>query len=232
MSDTAHLALVLDGPLQSWGFASRFQRRTTELHPTKSGVIGLICAALGLAKDSPDERTMLPELAKLKMTSISIPKGTTETEPLPVVRLEDFHTVLETRRASGSMNPDPVVTHRQYLADARFGVILSGEQMLLSRVAVALEDPTWGVWLGRKSCLPAEPICRGLFDTQAEAERVLVGDVPIDQFTRTIEVSSLDAGTDSYNDQPASFGTSNSSAGGRVYAVRRVNLIVGKGQGE
>ena len=40
-SDMAYLALLLDAPLQSWGFASRFQRRTTGLHPTKSGVIGL-----------------------------------------------------------------------------------------------------------------------------------------------------------------------------------------------
>jgi len=37
---------MLDAPLQSWGFASRFQRRTTGLHPTKSGVVGLLCAAL------------------------------------------------------------------------------------------------------------------------------------------------------------------------------------------
>ena len=47
-----YLALLLDGPLQSWGFSSRFQRRTTGLHPTKSGVIGMICAAMGLAKGS------------------------------------------------------------------------------------------------------------------------------------------------------------------------------------
>ena len=58
MSDAAYLAILLDGPLQSWGFASRFQRRTTALHPTKSGVIGLISAAMGLAKGSAAERTM------------------------------------------------------------------------------------------------------------------------------------------------------------------------------
>jgi CRISPR system Cascade subunit CasD len=232
MSETAHLALLLDGPLQSWGLSSRFQRRATELYATKSGVVGLICAALGLPKGSVEEREMLPELAKLKMACIHIPrKPPAATETLPVVRLEDFHTVVGTRRASGLMNPDPVVTHRQYLADARFGVILSGEQVLLSRVAAALEDPTWGVWLGRKSCLPAEPICRGLFATQVEAERTLIGIAPIEQFTRVEEVSDWDAGTDSYNDQPESFGTPDASTGRRVYSVRRVNLIVGKVRG-
>ena len=61
-AETAYLALLLDGPLQSWGFASRFQRRTTGLHPTKSGVLGLICAAMGLAKGSREEQRTLPAL--------------------------------------------------------------------------------------------------------------------------------------------------------------------------
>ena len=74
-TETAFLALLLDGPLQSWGFASRFQRRTTGLHPTKSGVVGLICAAMGLAKGSPEEQATLPALAALKMTSIAVPRS-------------------------------------------------------------------------------------------------------------------------------------------------------------
>ena len=45
----------------------------------------------------------------------------TTGSPLPILRLEDYHTVLGTRRASGKMNPDAVVTRREYLLDARFG---------------------------------------------------------------------------------------------------------------
>jgi CRISPR system Cascade subunit CasD len=221
MSETAFLALLLDSPLQSWGFASRFQRRTTGLHPTKSGVIGLICAAMGLAKGSPEEQQALPKLAKLTMISIAMPRD-------DVRRMEDFHTVLNTRRASGKMNDDAVLTRRQYLLEARFGVILAGDRFVLERAAAALLDPIWGVWFGRKSCIPAEPIFRGLFKSHAKAERALIGDAPIDQFTRLEEVATFDAGTDSYNDQPVSFGTSDSSAGGRDYAVRRVNLVVRK----
>ena len=63
MSDTAYLALLLDAPLQSWGFSSRFQRRTTGLHPTKSGVVGLIsAAAVGAStKARRQKRAMLPD---------------------------------------------------------------------------------------------------------------------------------------------------------------------------
>lgn len=229
MSDTACLALLLDGPLQSWGFASRFQRRATGLHPTKSGVIGLICAAMGLAKGSPEERARLPELAALKMISIAIPRNVHEAAgPLPILRLEDYHTVLDTRRASGAMNKDAVVTRRQYLLDARFGVILAGDRFVLERAAAALEDPVWGVWFGRKSCIPAEPIFRDIFNTRPEAERALIGDAPIDQFTRLEEVATFDAGTDSYNDQPVSFGDGTSSGPGqRRFAVRRIAVKPG-----
>ncbi len=83
MSDTAYLALLLDGPLQSWGFASRFQRRTTGLHPTKSGVIGLICAAMGLAKGSPEERATLPELADAEDDQHRHPAHGAEARPWP-----------------------------------------------------------------------------------------------------------------------------------------------------
>jgi len=236
MSDeTAHLALLLDAPLQSWGFESRFQHRTTGLHPTKSGVIGLICAAMGLGKDSPEERATLPKLAALKMISIAIQREqvnrwTGEKSELAVRRLEDFHTVLNTRRASGKMNDDPVVTRRQYLLDARFGVILTGNRLLLQRMATALADPVWGVWFGRKSCIPAEPICRGVFASAAEAEKALIGDAPLESFTTVTDAESFAEGTDSLNDQPVSFGDGTSSGPDkRQFAVRRIRVQPGTG---
>ena len=179
--------------------ASGFQRRTTGLHPTKSGVIGLICAAMGLAKGSDEEHENLPKLRALKMTSITAPRQQTnvwtgEKAEIAPRRLEDFHTVgggydKETRRqfiprkASGGPDKNPTVSHRQYLNDTRFGVILAGDRFVLERAASALQNPIWGVWFGRKSCIPAEPIAPRVFNTRAEAERALIGDTPIDQFT-------------------------------------------------
>jgi len=219
MSSDAYLALLLDAPLQSWGFASRFQRRTTGLHPTKSGVIGLVCAALGIGKGTDAEHATLPQLAALKMTSIAI------TRDYP--RLEDFHTVQNTRRASGKPNNDPVVTRRQFLADAKFGIILAGDRALLERMAEKLRDPVWGVWFGRKSCIPAAPVVRGVFSDLEKAQRELIGNVPLEQFTRVEEVTDFDKGNDSFNDQPLSFGSAGSSSEGRAFSVRRVNLIPG-----
>jgi CRISPR system Cascade subunit CasD len=238
MSDTACLALLLDGPLQSWGFSSRFQRRTTGLHPTKSGVIGLISAAMGLAKGSDEERAMLPELAKLRMSSIAIPRQQTnawtgETTELATRRLEDFHTVgggyhkktqpqFIPRKASGRPCDNPTLSHRQYLNDVRFGVVLAGPRPLLELVRAALQNPIWGVWLGRKSCIPAEPVCRGLFETEPQAQHALIGGRSIEEFSSVSEVDNFAEGTDSISDQPVSFGDGTSSGPDNLIPARPI----------
>lgn len=257
-TDTAHLALLLDAPLQSWGFTSRFQRRTTGLHPTKSGVIGMICAAMGLSKGSAEEAETLPNLAMLRMTSIAIPRQRTspwrdEVERLPVRRLEDYHTVGAaydpadswermhiTRKASSTAEKlvlnvkrgvaVAVVTRRQYLLDARFGVILAGDRSLLGRVSAALQDPVWGVWFGRKNCIPAEPIYRGLHVSSEEAQCALIGELPLEILTvvREVEVGRFGEGTDSLADQPVSFGDGTSSGPDvRQFDVRRIRVQPG-----
>jgi CRISPR system Cascade subunit CasD len=217
---------MLDGPFQSWGFASRFERRTTSLHPTKSGVIGLLCAAMGLAKGSPEESEVLPEFSASLMTSIVIPRKLRSGDGvLLLLRLEDYQTVGDTRRASGKMNPDAVVTRREYLLDARFGVVLEGPRDVLERAAKALNDPVWGVWLGRKNCIPAEPVNRGLFEAREQAVRELIGERSIEEFTYVAEVTDFSEGTDSLNDQPISYGDGTSSGvDTRRFALRRIAL--------
>lgn len=230
---TAHLPLWFDAPLQSWGFASRFQRRATGLFPTKSGVLGLVCASMGLAKGSTAEREALPRLASLSLTVWQFARcAGRKNEPLLVQRLEDFHTVLNTRRASGAMNNDPVITRRQYLLEARFGLRLSGGRDLLEQIAAAVRNPRWGVWLGRKSCLPAAPLCPGgPFATEDEVWKALLcaAALPADtiaaNFAKVEEVSAFTDGNYTINDCPLSFGTADSSGvDGRAFAPRRVKI--------
>ena len=47
----ATLLLRLAAPLQAWGADSKFETRKTAREPTKSGVIGLLAAALGLRRE-------------------------------------------------------------------------------------------------------------------------------------------------------------------------------------
>jgi len=71
-SKTSFLALQLEGPLQSWGFDSQYNRRNTGLMPTKSGIAGMCCAALGLPRGSSKEREFLTMFATVQMTAIAI----------------------------------------------------------------------------------------------------------------------------------------------------------------
>jgi CRISPR system Cascade subunit CasD len=219
-SDLAYLALRLEGPLQSWGFDSQYNRRNTSLMPTKSAIAGMCCAALGLNRGSDDEQVFLASFAKTKMTAIAIPRNGAKKE-LPVRRLQDYHTVQNTRRASGGINKDCVLTHRQYLTDASFGIVLTGERPLLEQISEALKNPVWGLWLGRKTCLPTAPILAGLKDTETDALQLLIGEQPIETFTRQIDVANFADGRDSIPDIPMSFASDQ-----RTFLPRRVRTEV------
>jgi CRISPR system Cascade subunit CasD len=260
MSIECHLPMLLDGPFQSWGHSSRFLRRTTGLYPTKSGVIGLVAAAIGLNKGSEEERQKLRQLRDLQMTVIVLPRAKScLSEPrlgvsqdwLEPRRLEDYHTVAFTRPANAKPTEiaeleakcvKPISpadraseikpTQRQYLLDARFGVILEGNPSVLPEVAAALQNPRWGVWLGRKNCIPATPVfVGGPFEQREEAWRALreKADLPShfrqEHFTQIMETAD---GTESFNDQPVSFGNGqNSGHDSREYTVRRVRVFPG-----
>ncbi len=47
MTDSQAIFLRLEGPLQAWGDTSKFVIRRSMEAPTKSGVLGLICCAVG-----------------------------------------------------------------------------------------------------------------------------------------------------------------------------------------
>ena len=53
------LLLRLAGPMQSWGIQSRFSVRDTGLEPSRSGVVGLLCCALGRTRDEPLDEFLL-----------------------------------------------------------------------------------------------------------------------------------------------------------------------------
>src|SRR5262245_60630235 len=113
------LLLRLSGPMQSWGVQSRFSHRDTGLEPSKSGVLGLACAALGRSRDAS-----LDDLRALRL-------GVRVDREGRIAR--DFHTALEVIKADGS-RPATVVSHRFYLADAVFLAGLEGLETLLEQV--------------------------------------------------------------------------------------------------
>lgn len=142
----ATLLLRLRGPMQSWGTTSRFDERDTQLEPSKSGVLGLICAALGRDRAEP-----VADLAALRM-GVRV-----EREGVP---MRDYQTATGiTVAATGKSDRErTVVSPRYYLSDAVFLVGLEGDRALLQTVHGALAKPVWPLALGRKSFVPSAPV--------------------------------------------------------------------------
>ena len=174
-----HLALYLRAPLQSWGASSKFGDRGTLDAPTRSGLLGLLAAACGIDKnDEVRDREWLARAAKLSVAVLAFRRGD---------RMADYHTVgarydkvdpWQKRMIPTTPDGKPRgtdLTHRDYLADSVFGAVLSGDDALVDEMATGLADPVWGVWLGRKSCIPTEPIFAGVFESEDAARNALAG---------------------------------------------------------
>lgn len=141
----ATLLLRLQGPMQSWGTTSRFDERDTQLEPSKSGVLGLLCAALGRDRSEP-----VDDLARLRM-GVRV-----DREGVP---MRDYQTATGVLTAAGRTDLGrTVVSPRFYLADAAFLVGLEGDGSLLRTLHHAARTPMWPLALGRKSFAPGLPV--------------------------------------------------------------------------
>ena len=211
----AVLLLTLAGPMQAWGSQSRWTTRATDDAPTKSGVIGLLAAARGLRRADP-----LEDLLQLRF-------GVRIDQPGELLR--DFQTA---RTLDGSQSMP--LSYRYYRADARYLVGLEGEHELLSTIAESLRRPVYPLYLGRRSCPPAEPLSPTLREGSLEAalqnepwlaaewwKKKLRGDSIVLEFRIDADGASgelLNQGVTTVRDAPISFNPEN-----RLYGWRSVS---------
>lgn len=212
--DANTLFLRLEGPMQAWGdHQSKFVVRRTAEAPTKSGVIGLLCAALGVERHTAAE-SWIPTLSELRM-GVRVDR--------PGVFWWDYHTVgarLPMRTAEGKTKPGAMLTRREYLCDASFLVALQGDPVHIGELWTALRTPRWTLFLGRKSCPPTRPLWEhppGRFEDLGSAlssvpwaRRLKKDPVPGDvalllEWRSTSEVPHAPADAETWYDVPVTF---------------------------
>jgi CRISPR system Cascade subunit CasD len=206
----ATLLLRLSAPLQAWGTQSNFSHRDTGREPSKSGVIGLLCAALGRPRSEP-----VDDLAALQIGIRVDQEG--------LVR-RDYHTAGKGGyyKVDGGIERKSLMTsERYYLHDARFLVGLQGDSSLLESLQAAVMNPAWFLFLGRKACVPAERVWLpdGLLDVPLlEALQIYPWLGTTDPRPETLRVLIEDpGGSQVRNDQPLAFAT-------RRYLPRRMTM--------
>ncbi len=230
-----HILLWLEAPLQAWGADSRFGRRDTLPFPSRSAILGMLCAALGRGGA---QEAWLAHMQSYKQSIFAYARkdhfGEAERWPL----LCDFHMV-----GSGYDTQDPwqnmlvpktsegkkpvgagtKITYRYYLQDMAFACILEVPAMEAEEIAYALSYPLWDISLGRKCCAPTDFIFRGIF---TEHENALSTAKQLAEDKNRLRLFAVQAGAFpqegdvlTLNDVPLSFGIR------KRYKDRQVTII-------
>lgn len=143
------ILLKLAGPLQSWGTNSHFEYRRTDNYPSKSAIIGMILAAMGIRR-GVDENLII-ELNKFDFALRIDQEGDI---------LEDYH-IVQNRLKEASF----YVTKRYYLEDAVFLAALGSENgAVIAEIEHALKYPHFQPFMGRRSCLVPADFFLGVFE--------------------------------------------------------------------
>lgn len=220
--------LWLEGPLQSWGHDSRFGRRSTLPFPTRSGVLGMLCCALGRGGE---QREWLKSMRPYGQTIAAYARNDASRPAL----LRDFHMVgsgydikdpwedmlvPKTSKGQRPVGTGARITYRHYLQDMAFAcaIELPDEE----DIGEALLSPVWPICLGRKCCVPSDLVWRGEFpsvkDALTKADEI-AKEKDRREIFRVIDGTDDNGETMTLNDVPVAFGPY------KEYASRLVTLI-------
>lgn len=169
MSETSFLVFRLYGPMSAWGDIAVGEVRPVLLHPTKSALVGLLGAALGIRRS--DEKMQ---------SALAASYGFATASEGRMRRIRDYHTVqpmpenvanmygpecqisLQREHSVNRSNLNRVLTYRDYVCDAVYSVAIwikrDDAPFSLDEISNALRMPKFVPYLGRKSCVLSRPM--------------------------------------------------------------------------
>lgn len=166
-----YLVFQLYGPMASWGLEAPGEVRHTSPTPTKSAILGLLAAALGIHRDESARLSELAQNCEFIVCGSQNGKWARDYHTVQVPRKE-AKTTYSTRREELSQKSllNTLVTVRDYFSDAWWVVavrVISGQVELLERLQSALQQPKFVLYLGRKSFPLALPLCPEIMEGTA-----------------------------------------------------------------
>jgi CRISPR system Cascade subunit CasD len=192
-----YLVFHLYGPLAAWGDIAVGEYRPSFAHPSKSAIIGLLAAALGIRRDEEERQKDLSEACSYAVRLDAM--GTL---------LRDYHTIqvpssgtgrnrrtFYTRRtelAGEALNT--ILSSRDYYCDAVYTVAITltnGGPYSVQQWADALVKPVFTLYLGRKSCPLAFPLSPQVIAADSVKDAMTKSPVPEELRDLIREKSSL-----------------------------------------
>lgn len=193
-----YLIIKLQGAMQAWGGHTYEDYRPSLIFPTRSGMVGLLGACLGIEREDIKALKALNESFQLTVRANrrKVEQRQSKADKfVPMQKITDFHTVQHARKVDGKPRPEAIVSRREYLCDAEFTVALVFVEKAvygLDRVKQAIQKPVYTPFLGRRSC----PIQRPLYEAVVNAENVQVALSLIEPYQGTLySETKLDGST-------------------------------------
>ena len=169
------LILKLHGPMQAWGEHTFEGNRPSANFPTRSGLLGLLGACLGIQRNKRENLQALADSIGMavRVDERCVTRMDGAIRRLKIEKITDYHTIKDAREDyTGLKSHDTIQTWREYLFDAEFTVVLWNQPnavLSLDELEKAVKRLYFTPYLGRRSC----PITRPLFQTRLEASDVL-----------------------------------------------------------
>lgn len=194
-----YLIIKLQGTMQAWGGHTYEDYRPSLIFPTRSGIVGLLGACLGIEREDIQALKALNGSFQLTVRANKrkiVQRENSKEKPLvSMQRITDFHTVQHARKVDGKPRPEAIVSRREYLCDAEFTLALAfveDADYNLERVKQAIQRPVYTPFLGRRSC----PIQRPLYEAVVNAESAHAALSKIEPYHGTLYSEiKLDGGT-------------------------------------
>jgi CRISPR system Cascade subunit CasD len=156
-----YLLFRLYGPLSAWGDIAVGEYRPSFAHPSKSAVIGLLAAALGIRRDEEERHNALSESCSFAVAvdSMGVLLRDYHTTQVPSHKTGLTHYTRRSELAAEDLNT--ILSSRDYRCDAVYTVAITvkdGSPYTARQMADALARPVFTLYLGRKSCPLAMPL--------------------------------------------------------------------------
>jgi CRISPR system Cascade subunit CasD len=193
-----YLVFQLYGPLLSWGDIAVGETRPSALTPSKSAVLGLVAAALGIKR--PDTVADETERMACEKQHAELAQGYGLGVFVQVLGspLSDYHTaqvpssgtgrnrkVFPTRRDELTWLPradlNTILSRREYRQDAFCTVALwtkAEAPHSLRELRNALLEPRFPLYLGRKSCPLSLPLAPRVIENAESLEKIFSRQFP------------------------------------------------------
>jgi len=157
-----YLLLQLYGPLASWGEIAVGEYRPSFAHPSKSAIIGLLAAALGIRRDEEERQNSLAVscLFAVRVDAMGVLLRDYHTTQVPSAKRGVTHYTRQSELAKKD-ELNTILSSRDYRCDAVYTVaiaVVDGSPYSLKELAAALAKPVFTLYLGRKSCPLAMPL--------------------------------------------------------------------------